>query len=341
MVPVVDMTATDLILGWDFSNYDADLLTAGKAEQLVVRGTEMIQGYQNEAIGDQLIDRWRGVDGNCNAVYAFLYWSLYGFASRPAMMRRRQFAGLRSLHTTAHWQSAQNPATRRQAIDSEVTKAILGAQHNGISWVFIDCEHYNQEPPGISVGMRQAEYLAARKQILDAGLYPARYSTVSFWQNEMGGLDIDDPWWVANYGAASGVQPPPAPIRQASNKPGAPPQKLVAHQFSSLPAVAGRDRDYDYFYPSAMPWYQEAELEDDLVLATYATNSELRDLKAGVISRATAISNARSRIADVLASDDPHAINDTLLSHLAAPHDGTGTAHTHEFSGNTGPAQAE
>lgn len=322
-----------LTLGWDFSNYDADLLGAGKAEQLLVRGIETIQGFQNESIGNQLIDRWRGVGGTCAATYAFLYWDLYGFASRPAMMRRREYAAKYPVtHTSApHFRAALNPSLRATAVDQEIAKAIRGAQRNNILWVGIDCEHYNQEPPGITVAMRQREYMAARQQVLDAGLNPFRYSTLSFWANEMGALDIPDPWWGASYGMVDGQQPPPAPIRRVTLNGTV--IEWLGHQYASLPPVAGRARDYDYYFKT--PWSEDMAAEDDLVMLSYCTNEELRQLKAGTISRVTAVSNARGRMSNQFNADNPRSFFDTLFSHVDAHPGGTGEPHQHTFEGST------
>lgn len=281
--------------GLDLSNYDADILDPGKFERLVAAG------YTEFIVGVQFPDIARMMIASINAT--------------PGAEVRCVYCGY------AGWTFGT------------VEAAIAIAHEFSISWVAFDCESGNGVPP--SVQERQQAYLAARDRVQQAGLSVMRYSGHSYWVNEMGGLDIDDPWWLPNYGAFSGVQPPPEPILSVEVNGKTHP--IAIHQYSSLPPLEGRARDYNYFIQT--PW-GTTDMDDDLVLAVYATRDELERLKAGQLSRADAIKSARFRIQDTL--DRPEAgdrppLADALMSHLLAPHEGG--PHTHKLTAETETGQ--
>lgn len=144
------------------------------------------------------------------------------------------------------------------------------AQATGIHWVALDCESYVDQPT--TVADSQRAYLDTREWLQARGLYTMRYSGYSYWMNEMGGLDIGDPWWLPNYGAYSGVQPPPAPITAVWINGQLFP--ISIHQFSSLPALAGRDaRDRNYFI--APPWRSNVPSNDEVMEVLRQLNEAL------------------------------------------------------------------
>lgn len=119
----------------------------------------------------------------------------------------------------------------------------------GIQYCALDCESYEDQPTDTTEA--QNDYLSTREWLGARGITTLRYSGYSYWVNTMGSLDIGDAWWLPNYGAYSGVQPPPDPITHVVLNGVEIP--IVIHQYSSLPGLAGRDaRDRDYFI--APPW---------------------------------------------------------------------------------------
>lgn len=99
------------------------------------------------------------------------------------------------------------------------------------------------------------------------------------------------------------------------------------YQYRNGAILNGAEVDYNEAYGSVQGLWGEQEEDEDmsvasenLKIATWCTNSEVRDLKAGNISRARALELADSRTAALLAADEPQALADTLYSHLVAPH---------------------
>lgn len=117
------------------------------------------------------------------------------------------------------------------------------------------------------------------------------------------------------------------------------------YQYRNGQVLNGAEVDFNEAYGSDQGLWKAQEDEDMSVesenfkIVTWCTNEEIRDLKAGNISRSTALTNADSRIADRLVADEMQSLSDTVFSHIIAHPGGSSTLvpHVHE-AGITGPA---
>lgn len=119
--------------------------------------------------------------------------------------------------------------------------------------------------------------------------------------------------------------------------------KRSLYQYRNGQMLNGAEVDLNTCEDDSVLWKAQEEdmAEDDLVIVTWCTNQEVRDLNAGKIDRAQAIKAARDRIAEHLAAkDEPYTLSDTLYSHIAAPHGGSGGVPT-LVPHHHGPAEAD
>ncbi len=115
------------------------------------------------------------------------------------------------------------------------------------------------------------------------------------------------------------------------------------YQWLNTQTLNGGEVDYTRSYQTDSGlWKVDDDMaEDDLVIATWCTNQEIRDLRDGIISRPEAITAARSRISDVFTATEPMGLADTLYSHVLAAPPPTGLIPHHHDSGLTGGAIPE
>lgn len=111
------------------------------------------------------------------------------------------------------------------------------------------------------------------------------------------------------------------------------------YQYRNGQTLNGAEVDYNEAYGTESLWNLEDDEDmtpeaENFKIAVFCTNQEIRDLGEGLISRGTALSNADSRIRDMLAADAPLGIQDTLYSHVIAHPGGGGggglVPHHHE-----------
>lgn len=297
----------------DLSNWDADITP----ETILCF---LVNGYTSAIIGCQVEDTANKQAAICinggmvtKTTYAFLYFGFDGFM------------GIQDL------------------IALETNKAIRVALAHGMTHVALDCEANGANArDGVTADERVADWRRARDMVIAAGLRPVVYSGSFYWRDYMGNVAFDDPLWLANYGAANGIQPPPEPMLLVPM--GGAVHEVNVHQYSSLPDLCGRSsRDRNYVNT---PWWDEDDMTEDEIRAI--VRDELnRGLRQDdpVTPALVGPESVPALVAQVVGPDAPTYTDPDALAtiarvqnHLASP----GGAHAHtpaQIPHNHGAAQ--